>query len=182
MSANQVTQTAVQTAAPPAPLPRFEAIATRMVKMNVPVVRLQARSKIPMDLKWQNLATTDPLIIQTWSLDTPNANAACVAKDDGVLFFETDEPGVIERYEKETGESFKTFTVQSRPGRYHFYFAQTPESRACGSITQKEIPFGSLRQNNAYVVSPGSIHPTTGQPYTVHDSSPRVITSPMSLP
>jgi hypothetical protein len=167
---NQVTQTA----APPAPLPRFEAIATRMVKMNVPVpvVRLQARSKVPMDKAWPNLATTDPLTIQTWALDTPNANCASVAKSDGVLFFETDEPGVIERYEKETGESFKTFTVQSRPGRYHFYFAQTPESRACGSITQKEIPFGSLRQNNAYVVAPGSIHPTTGEPYTVHDSSP----------
>ena len=125
--------------------------------------------------QWQNLATTDVDKILAWDSETPGANCACVAKSDGVLFFETDEPGVIERYEQETGETFpETFAVESRPGRYHFYFSQTDESRKCGSITQKEIPFGSLRQNNAYVVAPGSIHPTTGLPYVTLNDSPIV--------
>jgi len=158
----------------------FKSLALPMALMKVPVVRLQPKSKIPLDKAWQTLATTDVNKILAWNSETPNANCACVAKPDGVLFFETDEPGVIERYEKETGKSFRTFTVQSRKDRFHFYFLQTDESRSCGSITQKEIPFGSLRQNNAYVVSPGSIHPTTGLPYVVKDESP-IIPIPSEL-
>jgi hypothetical protein len=159
----------------------FKDLALPMAMMGVPVARLQPKSKVPMDKAWQNLATTDVNKILAWDSETPGANCACVAKPDGVLFFETDEPGVIERYEKETGEKLpKTFTVCSRKDRFHFYFNQTDETRRCGSITQKEIPFGSLRQNNAYVVSPGSIHPTTGQPYAVHDSSP-IIPAPAGL-
>jgi hypothetical protein len=153
----------------------FKDLAIPMAALNVPVIRLQHKSKIPMDKAWQTLATTDVDKILAWHAETPNANCACVAQNDGVLFFETDEDGVIARYEQETGEIFpETFAVESRPGRYHFYFSQTDESRKCGSITQKEIPFGSLRQNNAYVVSPGSIHPTTGQPYTILNDSPIV--------
>lgn len=155
--------------------------ALPMIQRNIPVIRLQPKSKIPMNKAWQEIATTDEATIREWAKETPNANCACVAKHDGVLFFETDEPGVIERFEKETGEKLpQTFTAQSREGRYHFYWLQTDESRKCGSITQKEIPFGSLRQNNAYVVSPGSIHPTTGLPYAVVDDSP-VIPIPTSL-
>jgi hypothetical protein len=158
----------------------FKDLALPMAMDGVPVIRLQPRSKIPMDKAWQNLATTDVDKILAWDKETPNANCGCVAKPDGVLFFETDEPGVIEQYEKDTGDKFKTFTVQSRKDRYHFYFGQTDETRACGSITQKEIPFGSLRQANAYVVAPGSIHPTTGLPYAICDSS-AIIPAPSSL-
>jgi hypothetical protein len=153
----------------------FKDLALPMAANNVPVIRLQPKSKIPMDKAWQILATTDVDKILAWDKETPNANCACVAQSDGVLFFETDEPGVVGRYEEETGEMFpETFAVQSREDRYHFYFLQTQESRKCGSITQKEIPFGSLRQNNAYVVAAGSIHPTTGLPYTILNDSPIV--------
>jgi Bifunctional DNA primase/polymerase, N-terminal/Protein of unknown function (DUF3987) len=158
----------------------FKELAIPMAALHVPVIRLQPKSKIPMDTAWQTLATTDVSKILAWDAETPNANCACVAKSDGVLFFETDEPGVIERYEKETGEKFRTFTVESRKDRFHFYFLQTDESRKCGSITQKEIPFGSLRQNNAYVVSAGSLHPTSGLPYTLVDPSP-IIPIPSGL-
>jgi hypothetical protein len=159
----------------------FKSIALPMAAMGVPVIRLQPRSKIPMDKKWQDLATTDVDTILAWDSETPGAGAACVAKSDGVLFFETDEPNVIGRYEQETGETLpETFAVQSREDRYHFYFLQTDESRKCGSITQKEIPFGSLRQNNAYVVASGSIHPTTGLPYITLNDSP-IVPVPLKL-
>lgn len=158
----------------------FKDRALPMAAVGVPVIRIQPKSKVPIDKSWQILATTDVDKILAWDSETPGANCACVATASGVCFFETDEDGVIERFEKETGESFKTFTVQSRPGRYHFYFSQTPESRACGSITQKEIPFGSFRQDRAYVISANSIHPTTGLPYTIHDSSP-IIPAPAGL-
>src|SRR5208282_2867423 len=106
-----------------------------MAAMKIPVIRIQPKSKVPLDRAWQNLATTDIDKILAWDSETPGANCACVAKNDGVLFFETDEPGVIARYEKETGDKFKTFTVSSRKDRFHFYFSNTEESRKCGSIT-----------------------------------------------
>ena len=159
----------------------FKDIALPLAAKGVPVIRLQSKSKIPMEQAWQTLATTDVDKILAWDKETPGANCACVAKPEGVLFFETDEPGVVERFEKEAGEKLPaTFTVQSREGRYHFYWLQTDESRKCGSISQKQIPFGSLRQNNAYVVAPGSIHPSTGLPYTVFNESP-IVSIPTKL-
>jgi hypothetical protein len=101
-----------------------------MVSLNVPVIRLRPNSKIPLDMEWQNLATTDSDQIAKWDEETPNANCGSVAKSDGILIFESDEPNVIKKYQDETGEVFpKTFTVQSRPGRFHFYFLQTEASR-----------------------------------------------------
>ena len=159
----------------------FRELALPMAAMGVPVIRLQPKSKIPLDKAWQTLATTDVSKILAWDAETPNANCASVAFADGICFLETDEDEVIQKFEKETGEKFpKTFTVQSRPGHYHFYFVQSPESKMCGSITQGELKWGSFRQNRAYCVSPGSLHPTTGLPYTIHDDSP-IIPIPKGL-
>ncbi len=160
--------------------PTFKARALPMIEMGVPVIRLKSGMKEPRDNAWPTLATTNADTILSWNEQSPNSNCGCVAKDDGVLFFETDEPGVIERYEKETGESFKTFTVQSSPGKLHFYLFQTDETRAAGNISQKILVWGSLRQSDQYVVSPLSIHPDTGKPYEIINASP-IIPAPSSL-
>jgi bifunctional DNA primase/polymerase-like protein/primase-like protein len=152
----------------------FKDRAIPIAKMGVPVIRLHPKDKKPRDKEWQNLATTDLTQIVSWDKETPDANCGSVAKSDGFLFFESDEKGVIARYQKETGESFQTFTVQSRPGRFHFYFKQSDLTRKIGSITQKELGFGSLRQHNAFVVSPNSVHPETGTLYTVVRNAPIV--------
>ncbi len=163
----------------------FKDLALPLAMRSVPVIRLQPKSKIAMDKSWPTKASTNVDTILLWNSETPAANCGCVAKDDGFLFFETDllvggHDAVVERFEQETGEKFpKTYTVKSSKG-FHYYFLQTPESRTCGSITQQEIPFGSLRQNNAYVVSSGSVHPTTGQLYTTADESP-IVPIPTSL-
>jgi Bifunctional DNA primase/polymerase, N-terminal/Primase C terminal 1 (PriCT-1) len=162
----------------------FKDLALPMAKMGVPVIRLMPKSKIAIDKGWQDLATTDEAKILAWDSETPNCNAACVAKNDSVCFLETDRPGggVIAEYEQETGEKFKTFTVSSSPGHFHFYFKQTDASRALGALVQGPggIPFGSFRQHNAYVVAPGSIHPETGKPYRVMIDAP-IIPIPDSL-
>lgn len=150
----------------------FLEIAAPIASLGVPVIRLRPKSKLPLDSDWQNLATTDIGTIIKWNEETPDANCGSVAKSDGFLFFESDEPGVIKRFQEETGESFQTYTAQSRPGRFHFYFKQTDLTRKIGSITQKQLKFGSLRQNNAFVVSPGSIHPDSGKPYTTARNAP----------
>lgn len=149
--------------------------ALRMAALGIPLIRLKPHTKLPLDNGWQNRATTDADTIRGWFSKDPNTNYACVAKANEFVFFETDQPGVIERYEAETGNKMpSTFTVQSRVGRFHHYFLQADASRACGNITQKEIPFGSLRQNNEYVVGPLSVHPDTGLPYTIVNDVPIV--------
>ena len=153
----------------------FKERALPMIAKGLPVVRLHPRSKVPTNKSWQNLATTDVDTITTWDAEVPNANCGVVAKSDGYLFLEIDDLAAIEKFESETGEKFPaTFTVHSSPGKKHFYFSQTDESRECGSITQNEITFGSLRQNNAFVVAPNSVHPTTGEPYVVVEDAPIV--------
>ena len=98
--------------------------AAPMVERGVPVVRLLSRRKEAMDKGWQNLATTDIDQLAAWNQETPDANCGSVAKSEGFCFFESDEKGVVARYTQETGEPLQTFTVQSQPGRYHFYFRQ----------------------------------------------------------
>jgi len=161
----------------------FKDLALPLAMRGIRVARLHPRSKIPMEKNFQNLATTDVDKILAWDSETPGANCACIAKPDGVCFFESDVPGTMERYEKETGTSVKTFTVQSRPGRLHYYFLQTDETRECGNIIQSSkggatgLPFGSFRQANEFVVAPGSTHPDTGLKYEIFDSSP-IISAP----
>lgn len=146
----------------------FKDIALPMIRLGVPVIRLKSKSKEPVDTGWQNRATTDLVQIDVWDVESPDdMNCGAVAKNDGVLFFESDEPGVIRKYEQETGEKFETFTVQSRPGRFHFYLGQTDLTRSVGNIAQSKLKFGSLRQHNAFVVTPGSVHPTTGELYKI---------------
>jgi hypothetical protein len=166
------------TAAPA--VPEFADLALPMIARGIPVIRIHRKSKRPIDSGWQNLATTDPKVIAEWQKDTPAAGCACVAKPDGFLFFECDDQAEYERFEKETGASFKTFTVQSSPGKFHYYLRQTDVSRKIGPISQASIPFGSLRQNNMYVVAPGSLHEKSGWPYTIVDDSP-IIDAPEVL-
>lgn len=158
----------------------FRDLAVPIASLGVPVIRLRPNSKLPLDGEWQNLATTDLATIEKWDSLTPDCGCGSVAKTDGFLFFESDEAGVIKRYQQETGESFQTYTVQSRPGRFHFYFKQTDLTRKTGSIVQKKLLFGSLRQNNAFCCSPGTIHPETGEPYKLVRNS-EIIAAPDSF-
>lgn len=152
---------------------RFKEIAIPMAMLGVPVIRLHPRTKVPIDRAWQELATTDIDTILMWDRETSGANCGCVAKPDGFLFLEIDQPGVVERYQQETGNTFpKTFTAQSSPGKFHFYFRQTDATRKIGNVSQKSLVFGSQRADNGYVVAPGSIHPDTGLLYTIFEEAP----------
>jgi len=149
----------------------FKNLALPMAALNIPTIRLQPKSKLPMDKAWPSLATTSIDTILAQNSETPYAGCACVAKPDGVCFLEVDEPGVVERYEQETGEKFPEPTVQSRPGRLHYYLLQTDETRACGNVSQKELVWGSFRQRDQYVVAAGSTHAVTGEPYQLLSST-----------
>ena len=149
----------------------FFDIAKPMAEMGVPQIRVRPDSKAAFDKEWPSMATTDLARLSELSKEFPNSNAASVAqgKIGGIWIWEVDSPDVIPRMERETGHALPlTFKVRSRPGRGHVYFRHTPASIEMGNLAQTYVigQDWSVRANNMYAVSPGSIHPNTGQPYT----------------
>jgi len=151
--------------------------ATATIAKGAPVIRLKPRSKIALDSDWPTLATTDMETISRWSIETPDAGCAAVAKAQigGTWFFEIDDPSVVSRIEVETGQKIPlTYRVRSSPGRGHYYWKQTPESIALGNVAQPFVKNGdfSVRVHHEYVVAAGSIHQKTGVPYEVVCTAP----------
>lgn len=144
--------------------------ALYLAARGIPIIPLRPKSKIPSLPNWPEIATTDEDTIWMWATEVDSRNFGVAAKSDGYLFFESDVEGTIGRYEAETGHKFeKTFTVESRPGRQHYYFRQTDATRAAGPIAQGKggLDFGSLRQCNQMCVAAGSIHPETNEQYRI---------------
>lgn len=147
----------------------FKEIAEPLVSRGVPVIPLRPKTKIAFLADWPEAATTDLKQVEEWDTEYVDANGACVAKSDGVWFLEIDKDGYAKQIEAETGQLLpQTFMVRSSPGRGHFYFKQTPASIAMGNVKVKDNDgkeLFSARVNNAYVVAPGSYHPTSGKRY-----------------
>jgi hypothetical protein len=149
----------------------FKDIALPLAQLGIPVTPLLPRSKVAFITDWPKSATTDLGTIDQWDRIYGDCNVGAVAGGglDDVLFFEIDSPDVLKKIEQDTGhnllEEVPTFRVRSRMGRGHFYFRNTPKSIAMGNIGQSYGPW-SVRQRNMYVVSAGSIHPHSNEPYT----------------
>jgi Bifunctional DNA primase/polymerase, N-terminal/Primase C terminal 1 (PriCT-1) len=162
----------------------FKDIALQTINKDVPVIRTRPKSKIALDEDWPALATKDPATVERWNAETPEANCAGVAKAEigGMWFLEQDSPpknvpNLTQRIESETGKKIPaTYRVRSRAGRGHYYFKQTPASIALGNVAQGYVKHEdfSARISNQYVISAGSLHPQTGEPYQVIDDSPIV--------
>jgi hypothetical protein len=161
---------------------RFGKMAAAMVRRGIPVTIVAAKGKNPLPFAWQLNATTDPNVLLGWIQKYGNnCNCGSVATPETVWMFDADTPGSVEVIEKETGHKLpKTFTVSSRPGRFHFYWKQTNASRAMGNRglhsadKSKPLPLEfDAQQNRRQVISPGSTHPL-GFIYTVVDDSPIV--------
>ena len=89
-----------------------------------------------------------------------------VCADDRLLIFETDNlDRAVELLKNEGATIPETFTVESRPGRRHFYFLQTPGTRESKNLSLPGL--FELRCRDQYVVGAGSIHPKTGMPYQI---------------
>jgi hypothetical protein len=150
----------------------FERIALPIVGLGIPVIPLRPKRKNAFLPEWENLASKDLNQIHVWGQQYPDSNAGSVAKAtlDGYWVWEVDSLDAGARCEKETGHKIPdTFRVRSRAGRGHLYWKQNARSIAMDNIAQGYVQHTdwSARVNNQYVVSPGSIHPDTGEPYTI---------------
>jgi hypothetical protein len=156
----------------------FQHLAEPLISLGIPVIPLRPKTKAAFLSTWQNLASTNREQIAAWGKEYPDANVGSVAKEIGAAwFFEIDSLDVAARIETETGHKIfdlHTLMVKSRPGRGHFYFKQNDRSIAMGNITQNFVKHNdwSARVSNQYVVGPGSIHPETGEPYSILKNAP----------
>jgi AAA domain/Bifunctional DNA primase/polymerase, N-terminal len=113
--------------------------------------------------------------IQECAAKFPNAGVCVIAKPFEYAFIDEDQSDEFRRgYEAFAGEPYpRTFTTQSRPDHRQSHWLQTDGTRALGNIPQGNGLSFSFRQNNLYVLSEGSPHPS-GSFYDVFDSEAAV--------
>ena len=120
---------------------------------------------------FQNSATTDVQQIRKWAEEHPGCNFGSVAKKGGFLVFEMDSPpadtpNAIERFTKAGGTITAKLMIRSRVGRGHCWYKSADGVENIQQGFTKHGDF-SVRANNMYCVSGGSIHPETKKQYAV---------------
>lgn len=106
-----------------------------------------------------------------------NVAVHCLQEQGGAAVVDVDGSDIRPLYTKETGKPFPaTYTVQSSPNKYHFYFWQTPKTLALPKNIVEGDTNGefSLRVKNYYVVGEGSVHPEHKGRYTALSDAPIV--------
>jgi hypothetical protein len=177
-----ISQNDPRSYSPPAPT-FFESIALPLLARGLKVAPCYPRSKevhtrlVPKPLE---MLSDDPAQIRRWAEQEPESNVCVYAlqEEGGLCFLDNDAGYLREAYQRETKRDFQTLFVRSsiRNGveRGHWYFLQTDKTRALAkNITEDTTgKWFSFRVKNFYVVSAGSIHPDTGEPYAVREDLP----------
>jgi hypothetical protein len=150
----------------------FAERAAILTKYGIPAMPLEPRDKRAFLNNWQHLATTDADQIANWNKQNPEYNCAAVGRKGGFWILDVDSPTLFARCEQEIGHSLDeldTLVVKSSGEKRHYYFKHDSRSEAMGNFSadDKDGEMFSVRAHNAYVVSAGSIHPKTGQPYEI---------------
>jgi Bifunctional DNA primase/polymerase, N-terminal/Primase C terminal 1 (PriCT-1) len=155
----------------PSPVETFLDRAGLVTPYGIRVFPLPSRSKDANLPRFPERATADQAQIDTWQKENPNSNCAALADDENWMF-DVDDLAVFERVKSDTGHDLAeidTLVVRSSGAKRHFYFKHDDCSRAMGNrdcdLNGKEV--FSVRGHNKYVVSPGSIHPDTGEKYEI---------------
>ena len=166
--------------------------ATPYAKLGIPVFPLKPGKKEPIAsmTDWPDLASTDLKQIAAWNAENPDYNCGLVAKPDGIVILEFDIAKGMPLAAQEMGqETAKTRVHISGKGFGHHVFLQTDRTRTIGNRSVNltnvcEDPkcekagqahrheWFSFRQNNRYVVGPGSIHPNGNEYGVARDVTP----------
>jgi putative DNA primase/helicase len=166
--------------------------ATPYTKLGIPVFPLKPGKKEPIAsmTDWPDLASTDLNQIAVWNAENPDYNCGLVAKPDGIVILEFDiAKGMPLAAQKMGQEVPKTRVHISGKGFGHWVFLQTDRTRTIGnrSVNLPDIcedpkcekagqvhhhEWFSFRQNNRYVVGPGSIHPNGNEYGVARDVAP----------
>jgi hypothetical protein len=95
-------------------------------------------------------------------------NYGVVARsEDRLVILDSDSEGFAQLVR---GMLPDTFTVKTGSGNYHFYYRSDYSGNQ--SFGQGDSELGSIRTDNYQAVGPNSVHPDTGQEYTVYRDNP----------
>jgi hypothetical protein len=145
-----------------------------MASLGLPQTPLRPRTKDAFLSGFQHTATTDPAQIHKWAEMYPNCNFGSVGREGEFFTFEADSPKVRKRFEETGGQFGSKLMVMSGPGRGHRWYKYVPGVTNIQQAFTKHGDF-SVRAKNMYCVSPGSIHPDTGEQYRlVATGSPEI--------
>jgi hypothetical protein len=173
----------------PEPNGSFLPVALRAIARGQRVLPIAVGGKNPL-IKWVteptpvNLDTTSQWSehAEAWVKECaakfPDANVCVVAKPSEFCFIDEDASDAFRSgYEEFAGEALpRTFTTESRPNHKQSHWLQTDKTRSCGNIAQVVIDgkqMMSFRQDNLYVLSEGSRHPS-GPIYLIVDEHPAI--------
>jgi|GEM_PF-1198963 len=141
-------------------------------------IKVASRSKRPIEDNWQESANYQ---FNSKTLEdhlTRGGNYGIICGPGEVRVLDCDELTRLEELGVLT-KFPKTFSVQSREGRKHLYYL-IPELKKkiilFDPIKKDEngqpLHLGEIQGPGTQIIGPGSIHQTTGQPYTIVDDSP----------
>ena len=148
-------------------------IPTRLKVPTFRFILLKAGTKIPFEKEWQsknNYAFDDTKLLDHLN---KGGNYGIVTGYGNLLIIDADTD-IINKIVKEGGID-NTFTVSSRPGRYHYYyiadgFDGTKPLDAGDKDNDKNL--GHIKWVGGQVVAPGSIHPESHKPYELVNDIP----------
>ena len=135
-----------------------------MASLGIPQTPLRPRTKAPFLPEFHKLATTDAVQIRKWAEMYPECNFGSVGREGEFFVFEADSTEVRKRFEA-TGNQFTSkLIVASRAGRGHRWYRHAAGVKNIQQAFTKHGDF-SIRAENMQCVSPGSVHPDTGEQY-----------------
>jgi len=136
------------------------------------IVPIPPGQKYPRIKAWQNAATRDTDTINQWFTDHPNDGVGiATGATSGIFVIDIDindgKTGLqtLAALEAQHGELPETYTVRTGTGGLHYYYLYDPNRPVRNGKLGEHI---DIRGDGGQVLAPPTIHPTTGQPYTVH--------------
>lgn len=153
----------------------FKAAALAHAKNGFYVIPLVENSKRPLISDWQNRATTNPLQIDSWWSEHPNANIGIACEVSNLIVIDLDESkgalppspwkelgakdgkDVFKEICKNAGDSqlFDTYTVETPSGGMHLYFYDQNVSIKQGAEVNGWWRVDT-RSKGGYIVAEGS--------------------------
>lgn len=123
---------------------------------------LKPRDKRPATTNGLKAATGDPVQIERWWRDMPEANiGVATGAPSGVFVLDVDDGGEpeLKKLEAQYGDLPSTVESITGSGGRHLFFRMPPD-RDLRNSASKIAASCDIRANGGYVVVPPSVHPT----------------------
>lgn len=138
----------------------------KLTELKYCVLPLAKRKKIPLIQQWNQKATFDSTIIDTWESAYPGCNwGVATGKKSGIIVIDIDprHGGDIQWKRLTSGKSINTAVCKTGGGGEHYYFALNDDIIVNSAVLSTH-PGIDIRGEGGQAVVPPSIH-ESGDPY-----------------